>query len=93
MNKLVILGAGGYGNTVRDIAEQLGYTAITVLDDSIAERPLASFVDYLEENTEFILAFGNNEFRMEWIKRIEKAGGRLATLIHLTAYVSPKATI
>ena len=34
MNKLVILGAGGYGNTVRDIAEQLGYTAITVLDDN-----------------------------------------------------------
>ena len=93
MNKLVILGAGGYGNTVRDIAEQLGYTAITVLDDSIAERPLASFVDYLEENTEFIPAFGNNEFRMEWIKRIEKAGGRLATLIHSTAYISPKASI
>ena len=93
MNKLVILGAGGYGNTVRDIAEQLGYTAITVLDDSIAERPLASFVDYLEENTEFIPAFGNNEFRMEWIKRIEKAGGRLATLIHPTAYISPKASI
>lgn len=30
---------------------------------------------------------------MEWIKRIEKAGGRLATLIHPTAYISPKASI
>ena len=42
---------------------------------------------------EFIPAFGNNAFRMEWMNRIEESGGQLATLIHLTAYVSPTAKI
>ena len=42
---------------------------------------------------EFIPAFGNNAFRLEWINRIEESGGQLATLIHSTAYVSPTATI
>ena len=38
MNKqLVILGSGGYGRTVYDIAEQLGYS-ITVLDDADEEQ-------------------------------------------------------
>ena len=93
MNKLVILGAGGYGCVVKDIAEQLGYETIVVLDDNISEHPLASCVDFLGESIEFIPAFGNNEFRMEWIRRIKEAGGQLATLIHPTAYVSPKAFV
>ena len=90
--RLVILGSGGYGRTVYDIAEQLGY-AITVLDDSDKEHPLDSFSLYINENTEFIPAFGNNEFRLQWMDRIEGAGGTLATLIHPTAYVSPKAQV
>ena len=90
--KLIILGSGGYGRTVYDIAEQLGYS-ITVLDDADEEHPLASFVCYIEDNTEFIPAFGNNEFRLQWINRIEEAGGKLATLIHPSAYVSPKAQV
>ena len=90
--KLVILGAGGYGRTVYDLAEQRGYT-ITVLDDSDKEHPLDSFTFYISDNTEFIPAFGNNEFRLQWMKRIEEAGGTLATLIHPTAYVSPKAHV
>lgn len=90
--KLIILGSGGYGRTVYDIAEQLGYS-ITVLDDSNQEYPLASFSRYIDDDTEFIPAFGNNEFRLQWIHRIEEAGGKLATLIHPTAYVSPKAEV
>lgn len=90
--KLVILGSGGYGRTVYDIAEQLGYS-ITVLDDADKEHPLASFFRYIDDDTEFILAFGNNEFRLQWINRIEEAGGKLATLIHSSAYVSPKAQV
>lgn len=90
--KLVILGSGGYGRTVYDIAEQLGYS-ITVLDDADKEHPLASFFRYIDDDTEFIPAFGNNEFRLQWINRIEEAGGKLATLIHSSAYVSPKAQV
>ena len=92
MKRLVILGSGGYGRTVYDIAEQLGYS-ITVLDDSDKEHPLDSFPHYVSDKTEFIPAFGDNEFRLEWLERIEKAGGQPATLIYPSAYVSPKAHV
>ena len=92
MKRLVILGAGGYGRTVQDVAEQLGYTC-TVLDDADPSHPLSSFTDFIREGVEYIPAFGNNEFRLSWCDRITQAGGQLATLIHPTAYVSPKASI
>ena len=90
--RLVILGSGGYGHTVADVAEQLGYT-ILFLDDSLPDHPLSSFVDFIGEGVEFIPAFGNNAFRMELINRIEVSGGKVATLIHPTAYVSPTVSI
>ena len=92
MKRLIILGSGGYGHTVADVVEQLGYN-ILFLDDSLPDHPLSSFVDFIGEGVEFIPAFGNNEFRLSWCDRITQAGGKLATLIHPTAYVSPTATI
>ena len=92
MKRLVILGSGGYGRTVYDVAEQLGYS-ITVLDDSDNVHPLDSFSHYISDDTEFIPAFGNNEFRLGWLERIEKAGGKPATLVHPSAYVSPRAHV
>lgn len=90
--KLIILGAGGYGHTIADVAEQLEYS-ILFLDDSLPGHELSTFSSYIDEDTEFIPAFGNNEFRLEWLTRLESAGAMLATLIHPTAYVSPKVTI
>ena len=92
MKRVVILGSGGYGRTVYDVAKQLGYSII-VLDDSDKEHPLDSFSHYLSDDTEFIPAFGNNELRLGWLERLEKAGGKPATLIHPSAYVSPKAHV
>jgi UDP-N-acetylbacillosamine N-acetyltransferase len=92
MKRLVILGAGGYGQTVADVSHQLGYTTM-VLDDADPDHTLSTFSSYIDEHTSFIPAFGNNSFRMEWINRIEENGGEFATLIHPTAYVSPTATI
>lgn len=90
--RLIILGSGGYGHTVEDVAIQLGYDCI-FLDDSITDYPLSSYINYIDSDTEFIPAFGNNAFRLEWIRKIEQSGGRLATIIHPTAYVSQRALI
>lgn len=76
--RIVILGAGGYANTVRDVSEQLSYKIVAMLDDKLPEHPLASFIDYIVPDTAFIPAFGNNEFRLQWCHRIEEAGGILA---------------
>lgn len=92
MKRLIILGAGGYGRTVVDVAHQLGYSII-VLDDADPAHPLSSFQTYIDSFTFFIPAFGNNSFRLEWINSIEERGGQLATLIHPTAYISSTATI
>ncbi|WP_339620498.1 hypothetical protein [Eubacterium sp.] len=90
--KLIILGSGGYGKTVADVAEQLGYE-LTFLDDSIPDHHISTFSSYISFSTFFIPAFGNNAFRLECIEKIKVAGGQLATLIHPTAYISPKASI
>lgn len=92
-NKLVIMGSGGYGNTVLDIAEQLGYEIVAILDDKDENHPLSSYREYINDDTEFIVAFGNNEFRLSWYEKIFNDGGKLAILIHPSAYVSPKADI
>lgn len=91
--RLVILGSGGYGNTVLDIAEQLGYEIVAILDDKYEDHPLSSYREYINDDTEFIVALGNNELRLSWCEKIFNDGGKLAILIHPTAYVSPKTTI
>lgn len=90
--RLIILGAGEYGHTVEDVAIQLGYDC-RFLDDSIEDYSLASYIDYKDSDTFFIPAFGNNALRLEWINKIEQNGGKLATLIHPSAYISPKALV
>ncbi len=91
---LVILGAGGYGQTVADVAEQLGYR-VQFLDDA-AEQAVGKcdeFLAFIGENTEFYPAFGNNALRLSWVNRLEAAGCALPVLVHPRAYVSPKATL
>lgn len=92
MKQLIILGSGGYGHTVADVAQQLGYDCV-FLDDAIPDHPLSSFIDYINPDTYFIPAFGNNTFRLEWLDRITQVGGTLVTLIHPTAYISPTAKV
>ena len=94
--KLVILGAGGYGRTVADAAEQLGkYEQILFLDDNspLAVGKCEDFHRFLQTDVEFIPAFGNNQARLSWVDRLEEAGCRLATIVHPAAYVSPKAAV
>lgn len=91
--RLVILGAGGYGRTIADIAEQSGrYEAIRTLDDA-GEEKCAEYVRYMDASTEFYPAFGNNEARLNWLNRLLDAGCRIPMLVHSTAYVSPKARL
>lgn len=96
--RLIILGAGGYGRTVADVAVQTGaYNKTLFLDDnSKAEDVIgkcADFSAYADENTIFYPAFGNNEGRVEWMKRLTENGCRVATIVHPTAYVSPTVRI
>lgn len=96
--RLVILGAGGYGRTVADVAAQSGRFAEIVFLDDHAETPdvvgrCADFAAFQNDDTTFYPAFGNNEGRLGWLHRLEESGCKLLTLIHPTAYVSPTVTL
>lgn len=98
MRRLIILGAGGFGKVVADIAQQSGaYPEIVFLDDSSqGYKVIGECQDYkqfADGETEMYPAFGKNELRLEWITRLQQEQISVATLIHKSAYVSPRTEI
>ena len=98
MKKLLILGAGGYGKTVADLASQLGiYDKIAFLDDGCSGPGIlgkcGEFLAFADENTQMYPAFGNSQIRMHWLKSLRDAGIAVPTLVHPRAYVSPTAKL
>ena len=97
MKKLLILGAGGFGKTIADVAAQLGYEKIAFLDDRRTGADIlgtcADFPMFADGSTQMYPAFGNNETRMRWLKVLCQAGVSVPTLIHPRAFVSPTAKI
>ena len=97
MKKLLILGAGGYGRTVADLAAQLGYDWIRFLDDSrTGDHVLGKCEEYLrflDGETDIYPAFGHNWNRMKWLEMFREQGLSVPTLIHPRAYVSPTANV
>ena len=96
--RLIILGAGGHGRVVADIAEQIGkYDEVVFLDDNsnddIVIGKCSDYINFKSQDTEMYPAFGNNQGRDEWENKIEEAGIKLAKIVHPLAYVSPKADI
>ncbi len=98
--RLIIVGASSFGKTVRDIAIQSKkYEEIVFLDDDLQHDNnevvgvVCDFGKFISESTEFIVAIGDNKRRYNILICIAEAGGKIARLIHPTAYVSPTATI
>ena len=92
--RLIILGAGGHGKVVADLAKQTGkYKEVFFLDDnSLGAEVIGKCSQYLEfqsADTEMYPAFGNNTARVQWENKLLEAGISLAKIIHPLAYVSP----
>ena len=96
---LIIIGAGGYGQTVADLAVQSGkYDNIIFLDDNeellrmgVTVGRCSDYVSY--KSDEIYPAFGNNTSRLEWINRLISEGFKVPLIIHPTAYISPRASV
>ena len=98
MKKLLILGAGGYGKTVWDVAQQLDcYDSIAFLDDNqsgdLILGKCEEYAVFADSQTDVYPAFGNNETRMYWFKKLQKEEFAVPTLAHPRAYVSPSARL
>lgn len=95
-NKLLILGAGGHGKVVADIALKMNkWNNIYFLDDdeSISEAISIKRVGKLEDSYkmikefDFFVAIGNNSDRMKIQSHLEDLGANIPILIHPTAII------
>jgi sugar O-acyltransferase (sialic acid O-acetyltransferase NeuD family) len=102
--KLVIVGAGRHGRVVLDVCLALGREVIGFLDDTRAPGArvngvpvLGGFANASEPallaGALLHVAVGDNRARLQVASAIERAGGRLATLVHPSCDVSPSAEI
>lgn len=96
MKKLLIIGAGGHGRVVKEVAESTGqYDRIDFLDDN--SKDAIGTIDDLENlHDQYDSAFvgiGNNSFRMECIERLKNIGYEIPVLVHPTTYISKSANI
>ena len=98
MKRLVILGYGGYGKTIEDVVLSAKlFDEIVFLDDNSRSPRVKgyckSYERFIDENTWFYPAFGNNNLRVDWLNMLSNAGAQIATIIHPTAYIGASAVI
>lgn len=92
---LLIIGAGGHGRVVKEVAEALGYDKIAFLDDNSVEAigKIADSKSFVQEYQAAFVGIGNNKFRNELLQRLEQEGFKIPVLLHPTAYISKTAVI
>uniref|UniRef100_UPI003FEE3604 phosphotransferase n=1 Tax=Candidatus Ventrimonas sp. TaxID=3048889 RepID=UPI003FEE3604 len=97
MNRLLILGAGGFGQMAKETALELGYEQVVFLDDAAdGEDVIGRCCDYILRHEEYpvaVAAFGNNKTRLYWTDRLLAAGYQVPALVHPSAVVSPSAVL
>ena len=98
MNKLIIVGAGGHGKVIADIALKTGYTNICFVDDSaggeVLGLPIIGKISDLsklnDSATDFVIAIGNNKVRQAIAETYDV---NWITLVHPSAQIAIDVTI
>lgn len=93
---LLILGAGQYGQVVKEIAEETGcFDKISFLDDNSEQAigKIDEYEDFVSEYSYAVVAIGNAELRLDYIQKLEEACYRVAVLVSPRAYISKSAQL
>lgn len=102
---LILLGGGGHCKSVIDVAESAGYNILGILDisenvgkDVLAYKVIGTDDDIQQyvDKAEFIITVGfikNPAIRIKLYNKVKTTGGRFATIVASTAYVSHYAEI
>lgn len=97
MKRLLIIGAGGFGHMIQEMAQLLGYEDIAFLDDAVKGNDVigkcCDYERFLNDYDTAVAALGDNRTRLYWTERLQEAGYHVPVMIHPTAIVSPTATI
>lgn len=102
---LILIGGGGHCRSVIDVAESVGYNVIGVLD--VPEEVGNSVLGYKVIGTDddipkyvgdvvFMITVGfvqNPNIRVKLFNKVKEVGGKFATIVASTAYVSRYAFI
>ena len=98
--KLIIIGAGGHGRVVADIAKLNGYSEICFLDDADIYKSgnydvIGKVKDYRDHisDSAFTVAIGNWRIRKAIYEQLKNDNANIATLIHPMACISEGAVI
>ncbi len=97
-NRLVIIGAGGHGRVIADIADKIGYKDIAFLDDNIIDSfmgfPIIGKSNEIEKiadgETDFVIGIGNNLTRKIIAQRYDV---NWVSLIHPSAQIGLNVSI
>ena len=100
-DKLIIIGAGGHGKVVSDVARKMNtYKEIYFLDDFVVGNVVGVQVigkpsDYTKwiAEADYFVAIGDSDIRESFILDLEKEGATLATLVHPNAVIGTNVTI
>lgn len=105
MKPLILVGGDGYCKSVLDAAESAGYSTLGVLDmpEEVGKEILSAKVISTDDDipayvdkAEFVITVGfinNPAIRIKLYNKNKEVGGKLATVIASTAYVSKYAEI
>lgn len=105
MKPLVLVGGGGHCKSVLEAAESAGYSILGVLDmpEEIGKEILSTKVIGTDDDiptyvdkAEFVITVGfikDPAIRIKLYNKIKEAGGKFATVIASTAYVSKYAEL
>ncbi|MDB2618016.1 acetyltransferase [Candidatus Pelagibacter bacterium] len=100
--KLAIIGAGGHGKVVGEIALLNQYDVINFFDnrvDEIKDFPftIVGNIDYLKDNfinyDAYFVAVGDNKTRSDLLKWLEKQKLNIISLIHPKSIISKFSTL
>lgn len=101
MDNLIIIGAGGHGKVLCDIAEKSGkYKSIAFLDD-VAEGSRLGYpivgkscdAEKFISDSVFIVAIGSTPARARIMNTLSALGARFATLVHPATIIGKEVSI
>jgi len=101
MEKLILIGAGGYAKSVLDSVDYFNYEIEGFIDEFSDQKKhlgfpvLAKSLEEIENPDKYVyfIAIGNNKSRKVWFERLQKKKLRLINVVDRSAIVSPGAAI
>lgn len=92
---LLVVGAGGHGRVVAELAQACNYSRIDFVDDysTLAIGTLPDLPSLAPRYAAVAVSIGNLPFRQRLFDELEALEVPVPALVHPTAYVSPSARV